>query len=855
MGESSANNGSPVAAAAPAPAKGAGRGWTAAHAWLAVGLAGYAALLLALRPATPFEWDEVLFQQALDRYDVAAHSPHPPGYPVYVAAGRAVRALVSDPLLALQLVAVASAVVALLLLWGLARRADAGLGAAAAALVILAVTPAFAFNADVGLSDVAGAATGMLALLALVVATDRPSRLPLAACAVALAAGIRPQVVFLLLPAGIATAISAVRGRAWRPLLLALGAGAAATLAIWAPAVAMTGAGRFLAALREARHYVATAERHLHLPGASPTLTLGAWLGRPFGTVWLAVGFWLLVVLGRRAWRRSGHLALARTATWAAVAYVGLAMWTMNLTTAVRYILPALPPLCLLAAGVLAEPRAWLRRAGAGLAAAWALAAAAWGAPVYALRRSPAPPWAAISWARGHLDPTGVTVAYETDFTPHVAYLLARAGFDAVKLDELPEAQRATSAGRETVLVTSEPVAGTEILFDRSWHSDRLMELVRGRYDRCVVARASAREGGRFPGAWERGRERWTLAGTGYVRLEDGAAPEVVRIAGGDGPIALRRPGWPRTVVERGGELTALLMPGSAGELALAPAAAARASLAPLEPAELRAGALPPGLARATIVPVVAAVHGWHESFWRTDLLLYNPQPHPLPVVLQFLPTGRDNREAPAIDVTLGARSMQELEGVLLRPEFARVARSGAMLVVAGAGGDGCADHACDIVVFSRTSNARAAFGADRIGEGLPGVPVEQALRGGQRAVFHEVSNDGATRTNLGVASWSASPSLVRITVLAASGQSVGADLRQLGPFGHLQVPLPGDASGGTVEVEAVGATPATRLFPYIAAVNEATQTPLHRLPDEVLGAPLAAAPPFPLPEREAAAP
>ncbi len=44
-------------------------------------LAVYGALLWFLRPVAPFEWYEVLAQSAILHYDVASHSPQPPGSP------------------------------------------------------------------------------------------------------------------------------------------------------------------------------------------------------------------------------------------------------------------------------------------------------------------------------------------------------------------------------------------------------------------------------------------------------------------------------------------------------------------------------------------------------------------------------------------------------------------------------------------------------------------------------------------------------------------------------------------------------------------------------------------------------
>ena len=65
------------------------RWWRIVPPW-AVALAAYAAVLLIYRPVSPFEWDEILFMRAMAKYDVAAHAPHPPGYPAFVALAKPV---------------------------------------------------------------------------------------------------------------------------------------------------------------------------------------------------------------------------------------------------------------------------------------------------------------------------------------------------------------------------------------------------------------------------------------------------------------------------------------------------------------------------------------------------------------------------------------------------------------------------------------------------------------------------------------------------------------------------------------------------------------------------------------------
>src|SRR5215468_2772331 len=39
-------------------------------------------------PASLWEWDDILFARALHKYDLATHSPHPPGFPILVAMAR-----------------------------------------------------------------------------------------------------------------------------------------------------------------------------------------------------------------------------------------------------------------------------------------------------------------------------------------------------------------------------------------------------------------------------------------------------------------------------------------------------------------------------------------------------------------------------------------------------------------------------------------------------------------------------------------------------------------------------------------------------------------------------------------------
>ncbi len=50
----------------------------------------------------PWEWDETLFARGILHFDLAAHFPHPPGFPGWLAIGHLLTPAVGDPLRALQ---------------------------------------------------------------------------------------------------------------------------------------------------------------------------------------------------------------------------------------------------------------------------------------------------------------------------------------------------------------------------------------------------------------------------------------------------------------------------------------------------------------------------------------------------------------------------------------------------------------------------------------------------------------------------------------------------------------------------------------------------------------------------------
>jgi len=109
---------------------------------------------LAARSRTLWDWDEVLFSTALHHYDVAAHHPHPPGFPLYVALGRLVRPFIGDDFHALQAINLIAAMLLFPAVYLLARafRFDAGTSVSAA--LLFSFLPNVLFFGGTAFSDV-----------------------------------------------------------------------------------------------------------------------------------------------------------------------------------------------------------------------------------------------------------------------------------------------------------------------------------------------------------------------------------------------------------------------------------------------------------------------------------------------------------------------------------------------------------------------------------------------------------------------------------------------------------------------------------------------------------------------------
>jgi len=364
----------------------------------------------ALLPSGPWEWDETLFARGILRFDLHAHFPHPPGFPLWMLLGWLAHFVVSEPLRGLQIL---SAIASILTLWPLAslgrRLAPAPVAATAAVAVLLA--PGVWLHAVRGFSSTPAALFALWAA-ALVMGGLAGRRATGFTLLVTAAFLTRP---ILVAPFGLFWLAGAMTVRPRRRLVTGVALGLAATLLSVAVMVALQGSARRFVTAFATHARTHTANLVLNRGGVSDWgLVKG--LGGPVACTALA----LLAALGLVGLaRRRPRVATA----WVVVLATGTTQIVLlQNRTFPRYAVPVQLALAPLAAGgaALAAPPA-LAAAGLGaLGALWA----AQGLPLLAEQHQrPMPGWDAVRFAVAEAQRTRSTLVVEPGLHPFLSYL------------------------------------------------------------------------------------------------------------------------------------------------------------------------------------------------------------------------------------------------------------------------------------------------------------------------------------------------------------------------------------------------------------------------------------------------
>lgn len=236
-------------------------------------------LYLPFLPDSLAGWDPIQFALGLERFNLAAHAPHPPGYLGHLLLGHGIEALGADParaVLLASLAASAAGVGAVFLLGARLYGRSAGLAAAA----LFATHPLVWSQAVSGESYPAEALFGTLLVLAGLGVGPGASRLRLWAFLAfyGLSGGIRQGLSLFFLPFAAWRLWRARGDRPGETILRVLGAGVAGALGVLAwvtPLALLSGGLSEMVAAADRQLFQVFGRAYSPLMGASRAATMG----------------------------------------------------------------------------------------------------------------------------------------------------------------------------------------------------------------------------------------------------------------------------------------------------------------------------------------------------------------------------------------------------------------------------------------------------------------------------------------------------------------------------------------------------------------------------------------------------
>lgn len=354
---------------------------------------------------TLWDWDEALFALALSDFDVTLHQPHPPGFPLFIAAAKL---MPFDAFHALQAVTFLASLVVFPAMFFLARELRASAGSAMSAGLLLAFFPNVWFYGGTAFSDVPSMVLVVTASALLLRGCRHTPSLLAGSLLLGVAAGLRPQNLMIgglaLLIAFFYRRRTALTGALIVAAIVAGTYGSAAALSggwsVYRDTVSQHGdyirnTDSFLAPIRPS--LIEVADDFFFWPWRAPLLNIA------------------LVVLAA--------VGLVRRRRWMAVAIFGpfciFAWLLLDFHSASRFSIAYMPLFAFLAAeGV---PRQYRYSVVSALAAALAI----WTWPALrVVHETPSPPVAAIEAIR-NMNPAPTKVYVDDRLRAHAELLLS----------------------------------------------------------------------------------------------------------------------------------------------------------------------------------------------------------------------------------------------------------------------------------------------------------------------------------------------------------------------------------------------------------------------------------------------
>lgn len=382
---------------------------------------------LATMPRTLWELDEFHFAFGVRAFEPLKMHPHPPGYPLFVGLGKIADVFVGDPFRALVVVSVISCVVGFVALSLAFRRMIGDAGVAVAGALLFYFSAGMLVHSTLALADSASIAflalTFWMASLFPEQATNRRAvALGLWSSA---AIGCRPQICIPLIPALLVVLIFLVRDRRQRVLAIAT---FAVVSSLWFfPLMEATGGAKGLfdyearQAAYVAEHDAAESRGTMSGGQIAVRFLLHAW-----GPKYVTIPLLACLALGFLPFSRACNRKLWPLVVFSAV-HIAFAMIVMDPADGVRYSLPSMALVALIAALGLGKLAQWTELPATWIGVAFFAAVSLWYTrPIIAERtRQASPVVAAATYANAKL-PRETVVLYAAGLRAQTDYLMPR---------------------------------------------------------------------------------------------------------------------------------------------------------------------------------------------------------------------------------------------------------------------------------------------------------------------------------------------------------------------------------------------------------------------------------------------
>ena len=402
------------------------------------------------------DWDEALFAMGVAEYDVNLHHPHPPGYPLFVAAAKAVHLFGVNEYRSLQAIVLLGAMLLFPALVCFARELGFEFATAVCAALIFTFLPNVWIYGGTGFSDVPSATLGLIACTLLLRGRHSSRAYILGAIVLGIAAGVRlPNLVIGLVPALLAT-WHRLRARDFRSAIAAILLGATILGGSYLGAALSSGTiEQYRMRVREQSEYVRNVDSW-HNPHRAPLRDLAKvfflWPMRQqqqMGSLSALAGIGIAAVLLRRRWPLLMPLAVFGPT-------MVLAWLNLDIEAVGRYAIAYLAMHAIFVAYAL-QFLGRKRAVQGALTAIVVLVFAVWTWPALRLQRTTNPPATeALLWIKQHV-PKTAGVYVQGGLGPHATYLLPEH-----RLTFYERSEEISRIGAETWIVDTRSLEGAQ---------------------------------------------------------------------------------------------------------------------------------------------------------------------------------------------------------------------------------------------------------------------------------------------------------------------------------------------------------------------------------------------------------